>query len=163
MGKKLDKLAGLRSGMAAAAEWDKQLEWVRDTVISIEDKLSEAAGDFLPGHEIVGAGVRWAVSNALEDDWIREQAPADRLRLSQTLLNASLRGPQVWFEDRAARDLALAKELKRMQRRIPAIARRAPGGVRKDESLREAIERAAAAGDVEARVIAAWLRKGAGP
>ena len=45
MGKKLDKLAALRSGMAAAAEWDKQLEWVRDTVISIEDKLSEAAGD----------------------------------------------------------------------------------------------------------------------
>lgn len=161
-GKKLDKVAELNRAMTNAAAWEEHRQWVRTRVTLIEDKLSEAADGDLPGSEIVKAGVRRAVSDGLEDGWMREEKPADRLRLSMILLNASLQGPQRWFEDRVARDLALVKELKRMRRLIPAVARRAPGGIRKDESLREAIERAAGAGDSEAGTIASWMRKGSG-
>jgi ATP/maltotriose-dependent transcriptional regulator MalT len=158
MKRKLDQVVELRRAMTEAASWNEHRESVRDFITPIEDALREAIDDLLSGEEIVEAGARRAVLGGLADDWMNEDERAYRLKLSRNLLSVSLIDAQEWFEARGALYQALAKELKAMRRRIPAIAQRAPDGVHQHESLREAIERAAAAGDAEAGVIAAWVR-----
>ncbi len=157
--KKPDKVAELGRAMTDAAAWSEGREVNAVFITLIQDEIAKAMDDLLSREEIVEAGARQAVFDGLEDNWIEGSGIEEsRLALSRRSLRNHLQYAQGWFEDRAALYLALAKELKWLRRNIPVIARRAPGGVRQDESLKEAIDRAASASDLEARVIAAWSR-----
>jgi ATP/maltotriose-dependent transcriptional regulator MalT len=159
MRKKVDKVAALRRVMAEAAAWSEHRTFMEGFSVRIEDALKEALADLLSDDEIVEAAARLSVFDALEDDWIEGSGIEEsRLALSKRSLRNHLLYAQGWFERHGEIYLALAKKLKRLQRRIPGVARRAPGGVHRGESLKDAIERAAAAGDAEAGVIAAWAR-----
>lgn len=155
MSKKIVAALG-RSMTEAAERRHSEGDWTHITD-RIETAINAAVDDLLRGRELVEAGARRAVSDAIEDDWIDGTEDESRLTLSRRLLNNRLRYAHDEFEDRAALYLALAKELKRLRRRIPAIARRAPGGMRQDESVKKAIARAAVAGNAEAQEFFGWL------